>query len=235
MKDNQAAREAILLSIRRNLLGQSHAQLASESRTIGDSLPSPARPEAHGKPKDAAAQRARCARFEEVLRGVDGQVHRARDEQAAARVLAKLVRDQKAQRIARSDAPLVRRLSDPLAGAAELYDGWRERARLLECDVGITGAQWGIAETGTLVLNEEVERSRLTSLVPPVHIALLHGRTILPDLGSAFSMATSSGRPPSTLTFITGPSRTADIELVLVVGVHGPRELHVILIEEPSP
>jgi L-lactate dehydrogenase complex protein LldG len=174
-------------------------------------------------------------RFEEQLVGVGGHLHRARGEQEASRILADLVAAQGARRIARSDAPLVRRTTAELAHRAELFDGWKDRRRLLECDLGVTAAQWGIAETGTLVLDAQAERNRLTSLVPPIHIALLEAPSIVLTLGEALKVAAPDGRPPSTLTFITGPSRTADIELVLVVGVHGPRELHVVLIESPSP
>jgi L-lactate utilization protein LutC len=101
------------------------------------------------------------------------------------------------------------------------------------CQVGVTSAQWAIAETGTLVLDSDAERHRLASLVPPVHIALVPADRVRPTIGSV--LRELAGRGPDRLarcvTFITGPSRTSDIELTLAIGVHGPGELHVLVIE----
>ena len=102
---------------------------------------------------------------------------------------------------------------------------------LFKLDVGITYAQAGIAETGTLVLDSSVERNRLVSLVPPVHIAILDAAQIYATLGETLAALQSGGELSPAITFITGPSRTADIELTLTVGVHGPQELHVIVNE----
>ena len=102
------------------------------------------------------------------------------------------------------------------------------RDELFAADLGVTTAQWAIAETGTLVLDMAQERHRLASLLVPVHVCLLPRARILANLGEALK---TLGRPlPPTVTLITGPSRTADIELQLVVGVHGPRELHVVVV-----
>jgi L-lactate utilization protein LutC len=100
---------------------------------------------------------------------------------------------------------------------------------LFNYDVGITKAQAGIAETGTLVLDSAVELNRLVSLVPPVHIAILDASRIYATLGETLAMLQSGDEISPAITFITGPSRTADIELTLTVGVHGPRELYVII------
>jgi L-lactate utilization protein LutC len=133
------------------------------------------------------------------------------------------------QRIAHSEAPQVLRLR----GMAELAQHqWLPptagRAELFAADLGLCTAQWAIAATGTLVLDAAVETHRLASLLPPVHVALLPASRLLAELGEVLHLL---GDPVSAaVTFITGPSRTADIELQLVVGVHGPRELHVILV-----
>lgn len=100
---------------------------------------------------------------------------------------------------------------------------------LFSFDVGITTAQAAIAETGTLVLDSSVERNRLLSLVPPVHIALLDASKIYPTLGETLAMLQNGDEISPAITFITGPSRTADIELTLAIGVHGPQELYVII------
>ena len=100
---------------------------------------------------------------------------------------------------------------------------------LFKVDVGITGAQAGIAETGTLVLDSSVERNRLVSLVPPIHIAILDASKIFLTLGETLAALHSGPEISPAITFITGPSRTADIELTLTLGVHGPQELYVII------
>jgi L-lactate dehydrogenase complex protein LldG len=103
---------------------------------------------------------------------------------------------------------------------------------LFNCDGGITSAQWGIAETGTLVLETKSERHRLVSLVPAMHIAILGAGRILGTMSQALEAVSTEGELSRTVTFITGPSRTSDIELTLAIGVHGPARLHVIVIED---
>jgi L-lactate utilization protein LutC len=105
---------------------------------------------------------------------------------------------------------------------------------LFTVDVGITGAQAGIAETGTVVLDSSVERNRLVSLVPPIHIAILDASRIFLTLGETLAALQTGEELSPTITFITGPSRTADIELTLALGVHGPQELYVIINEGVS-
>jgi len=161
-------------------------------------------------------------------------VHLAEDESAAARHLAAIADAVSAHSIAVSDDPLVRRLVSAAGLDAMCFDGWRDRERLFAADLGVSGAQAGIAETGSLVLDAQAELHRLVSLVPPVHVAILRAAAIVTDLGQTLSALDRSG-DPGAVTLITGPSRTADIELELVIGVHGPRELHAIVLEESGP
>jgi L-lactate dehydrogenase complex protein LldG len=168
---------------------------------------------------------ARIAEFGRRLAALNGVLHEA----APADVLAALLAATGAQKLARSDAPAVAALAaDPRFLACDWLPPDATKEQLFAADLGITTAQWGIAETGTLVLDSEEERSRLASLVPPVHLCLLPTSHLLCNLGELLKTV---GRPlPPALTFVTGPSRTADIELQLVLGVHGPRELHVVLV-----
>jgi len=105
------------------------------------------------------------------------------------------------------------------------------RADLFRSDVGVTRAQAGIAETGTLVLDSSVERNRLVSLVPPIHVAILNASQIYATLTEVLKVLQSGAELSPAITFITGPSRTADIELTLAIGVHGPQELYVIVVQ----
>jgi len=111
------------------------------------------------------------------------------------------------------------------------------RESFLKADIGITGGNILIAETGTLVLVTNEGNADLATSVPPVHIALVGIEKIVPALDDAVAVLkllarSATGQKFSTYTqFITGPSRSADIELTLQIGVHGPKELHIVLID----
>lgn len=101
---------------------------------------------------------------------------------------------------------------------------------LAQVPVGLTGAQAGLADTGSLVLIHGPERSRLASLLPPVHVAVLALADLRPDLPTLFVERPNLLDGTSNVVFVTGPSRTADIELTPVFGVHGPKRLDVVLV-----
>ena len=107
--------------------------------------------------------------------------------------------------------------------------------RLANCGVGVTAADYAIAETGTIVLSSDEPNALLVSLLPPVHIAVLRSSQIAGTLDEVISKLSKEriGRvdPSRSVTLITGPSRTSDVELVLSIGVHGPKELHVIILD----
>jgi len=207
------ARDQILRSIRENLATSAPLDAMTHARRDHPPLvaraPSP-------EPRDPVQ------RFTTQLEAVGAQWTLVRGEAEAARALRRILADVGAKRVAGSDAPLVRRLlPESLTGLT--------RDELFTCDAGVTSAQWGIAETGTLVLESARERSRLASLVPPIHVALLSTRCICDSLGDALARVDPASH---AITLITGPSRTSDIELTLVVGVHGPQTVHILLLEE---
>lgn len=221
------AREAILQSIRANLAA-SEGILHLEHTIVPD----------RGEliPEDGSL--SPIARFRERLESVGGRCDVVNGEDEAARVLSTIIADLQSQnaanRIALSDSPVVSRLARDIT-AAEITV-CPTAADLFNYDVGITMAQAAIVETGTLILEAETERHRLVSLLPPVHIGLVYSRDIVLTIGDALSQL--HGPDPKqmsrAITFITGPSRTADIELTLTVGVHGPKELYVIVIDGPA-
>jgi L-lactate dehydrogenase complex protein LldG len=105
------------------------------------------------------------------------------------------------------------------------------RAASAAADLGISVADAAIAETGTLVFRHRPGQGRALSLLPPVHLALLHERDLVADLAVFFERLACEDRAlESALTFVTGPSRTADIEMVITQGVHGPAKLQLLLI-----
>ncbi len=104
-------------------------------------------------------------------------------------------------------------------------------------EFGIGGADYALADTGTLVLFSAQSAARWISLAPEIHIVLLPVERILPSLDEVFaqlSLSEDLSSFGSAITFITGPSRTADIELTLVMGAHGPKELHVVTLLFPT-
>ena len=96
-------------------------------------------------------------------------------------------------------------------------------------DVGITSADYGIAITGSMAIVGNPQQSRAVSLLPPVHIALLKKENIVAHMGDIL-MKLNYTDMPSSLSFITGPSRTSDIEMDLALGVHGPGKVYIFLL-----
>jgi L-lactate utilization protein LutC len=181
-------------------------------------------------------------RFCDELKAAGGQAHLASDHSSAFQIALDLIRSRGAQKALLSDCELLSRLD--IAGrmrqagievteVAGLQDG-TARDAFFAADVGISGVYRLVAETGTVVLTTSRGQPRSVSLLPPMHIAFAEPSQLLPDLFDLFDLFSpipSAGKstPASCLTLITGPSKTGDIELRLVTGVHGPGEIHVIL------
>jgi len=187
----------------------------------------------------SAAQMAES--FARELGVLSGYVHWLEDSEAIVGVILEILQKHQAQQvIAWDDAGLsLPWLSEALTAAGitltrhELgHEANERKAALAALDgirVGLTGAQGGLADTGTLALVSGPGRGRLASLLPPVHIALLPLQKLYPSLPAFLSANPNAATEGSNLVFITGPSRTADIELTLSMGVHGPKEIHVII------
>lgn len=112
----------------------------------------------------------------------------------------------------------------------ELFD-WRSESSIdgmFDLDAGVTDVQCAIAESGTLVLSSDGQEGRGLSLIPTIHIAVVRVSQVVPD---QFDFWKQAGTVPSSIVFITGPSKTADIEGELIQGVHGPREVFIVLAE----
>lgn len=105
----------------------------------------------------------------------------------------------------------------------ELISPNSDKHTIAQCDLGITEADYLLPETGTLVLLSSAEKPRAVSLAPRVHLAIVNPSMLRADMPQVFAEAKDS----NYLVFITGPSRTADIELTVTLGVHGPKNLYV--------
>jgi L-lactate dehydrogenase complex protein LldG len=174
----------------------------------------------------------RVARMDEV----PGVIRRVAEERQARRVLSwdpgALGLDLRQSLGADGYAVTVAPDGDPDASARQVH---REAAAL--ADIGVTGVDWALAETGTLVLVSGRGRPRSTSLLPATHVAVFDRGCLLESLEQVGTMLEALHADPArsmsgaVINFITGPSRTADIELTLTRGVHGPKEVHAIFVE----
>jgi L-lactate dehydrogenase complex protein LldG len=186
------------------------------------------------------------SQFAAELARLEGHPHRcAGDAQALDAIRAILRRHQAASVVAwdrdQIGLPgLDALLADLGIRALDSQIRGHERASRLQAlepaPICISGADAGIAESGTIVVRSGAGRARLASLIAPVHIAVLRGAQIVRGLGAAIALlrerhGSALLADSSNLTLISGPSRTGDIELTLTLGVHGPREIHVVLID----
>ena len=105
---------------------------------------------------------------------------------------------------------------------------------LAGCDVAITGCEYLVARTGSVVMSSAEQSGRNTSVYAPVHVCIAYASQLVYDIKDALDGMKEQCGPnfPSLITFATGPSRTADIEKTLVVGVHGPKEVYVFLVDD---
>jgi len=151
----------------------------------------------------------------------------SRDEACA--YAAALIGDRRA---VASNAPLLE--SCGITRLAGVESGFTEREPLIaacrEARVGITGADYALADTGSLVLFSSFEEARVISLLPPVHLAFVSRGRLLTGLDELLTLLPHPSERSSSMIIITGPSRTADIEQILVRGVHGPGEIHVVVV-----
>ena len=185
-------------------------------------------------------------RLAEVARLRGWQVSEATSSEEAVSYVCELAVCQRAGLVTRSDQEVFEglRLDDALSGdgvevvvMAHSQEQPREdlREAVARAGIGITGVDYAIAETGSVVLLPRPGLSRLVSLAPPVHVALVRPRDVLESLEDYFALQRlayhrGQGAMERYVNFITGPSRTADIEQTLVIGVHGPREAHLVIL-----
>jgi L-lactate utilization protein LutC len=172
--------------------------------------------------------------FADNLTAVDGHCVVVDSKQEVLEAVCGILSDLRAtrlspKRIAVSDADEIRDLVGSISAEGVEVAMTPSATELFGFDVGISAVQGAIAETGTLVLEADREHNRLISLVPPVHIAILDAAKIFLTLGETLAALFRDGKVSPAITFISGPSRTADIELTLAIGVHGPQELYVIV------
>jgi L-lactate dehydrogenase complex protein LldG len=118
-------------------------------------------------------------------------------------------------------------------------DKWNEQfsntINLESCDAAITSCEFLVARTGSVVMSAAQQSGRTVSVYAPIHICVAYVNQLVYDIKEALQLLKEkyAGNIPSLITFATGPSRTADIEKTLVVGVHGPKEVYLFLVDSP--
>lgn len=221
---------------------------ASVARTVGGAAdagtPHPGRFASRQAP--AADVETLMARFRAALEAVGGTVHHCTGVDAVAALIAEIAATAAADSTEAGTAMLswapewlpvpgileacaARGLPTIDATVRTDVDGHRaDLQRLDAAVVGLTGAAALLADTGSIVATSGVGRPRLASLLPPVHVALVTRAQLVPSLGEWAAANAQAPAAVANLVLITGPSRTADIEMTLTRGVHGPRAVHVV-------
>lgn len=171
----------------------------------------------------------RIASFRAALEALAGKTFEARDAAQAREYAAELLRGKTS---VASNAPFLAEcgILDLPGVQTGFTDKDQLRAAVAVADVGISSADWALADTGSLVMISSAQEARTISLLPPVHLAIISRTKLLTGLDELYTLLPKPADHTSSMVFITGPSRTADIEQILVRGVHGPGEIHVVVV-----
>jgi L-lactate dehydrogenase complex protein LldG len=173
--------------------------------------------------------------FERRAGAVSAEVFRVKTPAEAREVVLNLARFTNARKVVSVPGPIqaAAGIEEALraAGIAVYTDQAEIAAYAATADIGLSGVEFGIAETGSVCQDGYAIESRLVSTLPPIHVAFLDGRAIVPGIVEAFAII-SGLFDHGYISFITGPSRTADIERVLTIGVHGPSRLVIVALDE---
>lgn len=191
-------------------------------------------------------------KFEAEFTKVSGVAYRVSTVNELESVFQKVLVLAETQAIALSRNPILKELkiAECLAPLGKSVTSWEAGPGLegthsladfnkasFAAGAGITGVDFVLAESGTLVLSSATEGAQVASLAPPIHIALFRRHQLVGSLDEVLAklpISNSPSRPTAnrSVVFITGTSRTADIEQILIRGVHGPREVHAVLVED---
>lgn len=214
----RSARDEILLNVRAALRT---ARIPADDSTTPASAPR--------SPLESQPPVAWRARFLAELALLGVTVHEAPDEIAVADRVVTLIGTRRL--LAWPDpalpAAVAARLS--LLPAGQRLAAAAPRSELATAEIGLTTVDAAVAETGSLLLVSSADHPRTASMLPPLHVAIVRGRDLLPTFRAALERLRDRIPLASALHLITGPSRTADIELQLTLGVHGPGALVVVL------
>jgi len=203
----------------------------------GKRTPAPPIPpaQAHAPGQDLGAQ------FGAALEAVGGRFVTVCSCSGLQGYLRGLIHHHGIRSVALSDAPLLGALGLPqwlsqevecvLPAQSHRLPFADFKRSLAQVDLGVTGCEFAIADTGTVVISS-AERNRLISLLPAIHVVVFTREQLIGELAEVLSRLREPSR--SAVTLITGPSRSGDIEMTLTLGVHGPREMYAICVPESA-
>ncbi len=196
-------------------------------KALSHSTPLPFPQSEGNQPVFPALQQEAEIEFAEQFTRLQGKFIYCINRQELAFQLSSLVKKQDWQKVYCVEDKLLAPVAEQLAGR------W-VREDLAGCDVAITGCEYLVARTGSIVLSSASQSGRSTSVYAPVHICIAFTSQLVYDIRDALQAVRDKygNNIPSLISFATGPSRTADIEKTLVVGVHGPREVYLFLVED---
>jgi L-lactate utilization protein LutC len=178
------------------------------------------------------------ARFVEQVEALGGHGRRVGGREEACEYVLELARERDAKLLVRWDVEELEELGvdAPLGQAGVEVAVWRDLADFKEvagkADIGLSTAEWAIAETGSLVLEGGPGKGRTVTLLPPTYVAVVPVERMLRTVPEAIEKYAGgeTGSLPANVCFHTGPSRSGDIEMSLFIGMHGPGDVHVILV-----
>jgi L-lactate dehydrogenase complex protein LldG len=173
--------------------------------------------------------------FEMRAKAVSTEVFHVPTAEEAREALIRLVDSVKAKKAVVVESPLQKAagITEALRsrGVAVYTEPEEIAAHADTADIGISGVEFGIAETGSVFQDGYAIATRLVTILPPLHVVFLPSANIVPGISEAFEIIAKDFKS-GYLGFITGPSRTADIERVLTIGVHGPGRFAIIAVDE---
>jgi L-lactate dehydrogenase complex protein LldG len=189
-----------------------------------------------GVPREGEPIRDPPARFMDELEALGGHGKRVEHREEAREYVLALARERDAKLLIRWDVDELEALGvdGPSNDAGVEVVVWRDLADFREvaskADIGLSTAAWAIAETGTLVLEGGPGMGRSVTLLPPTYVAVVPAQRMLRTVPEAIEKYGEAGGLPANVCFHTGPSRSGDIEMSLFVGMHGPGDVHVIVV-----
>jgi L-lactate dehydrogenase complex protein LldG len=225
-------RAAILARIREALKGPApHHHEAHAPASAGSPVTAPFR---EWLPQVGPAIEDRIALFAKLSELLKTEFVVCSNIKAAAKQLASLAQENGWKTIATHAGDLTTALTDKLSGSVALLkiDSGYDKSALEACDAGLTECECLVAQTGSVCVTTKSSGGRALSVLPPHHVVIARKSQLLADLTAAYELLAqkyAASGYPSYMGFITGPSRTGDIERILVLGAHGPKRLTVLL------
>ena len=216
---------------RDQILNRLHAAIGEHTQVI---------PEPAELPLQPLDRSQKIDKLKTLMEAVRTEVHVIEDQDWATHLKDLLKKRDLKKLLYAPRTPVGDRLQAAWEGASDelpelvTYEGQIEdfKEQLFGIDAAVTSTGGGIADTGALILWPDQKEPRLMSLVPPVHIAVLEADKIYTTFSEAMQANDWAQKMPTNVVLISGPSKTADIELTLAFGVHGPKELIVLILHE---